>query len=163
MLTCVAVLTGIAPAETPKSTPQTFPFAVRPAVRFLGPSSAEVFWESSEAGRGLVAFGSTGKLGQTAESDSEGTRHRVVLNNLLPATLYHYRIAVRTPGGLVSGKIQTFDTSVNEIPPDLSSSIPPATNPLIREAAARAVNNRNRGFCLIITRRTHTCHRQPHQ
>jgi outer membrane protein assembly factor BamB len=144
--------TALAPAEIAKLGPQGFPFTVRPAVRFLGPDSAEVLWESSEPGRGTVTFGTSMKLGFTAESDSEGTRHRVVLGDLERGTVYHYRIAARTADGMRSGKIHTFDTTLNELPPDLSDVIPPSADPAVRDHAAAAVTGAGfpRGFCLVL-------------
>lgn len=144
--------TALDAKEIAKSAPRAFPFTVRPSLRYLSPSSAEVLWESSEAGQGLVAFGPGKDLSRTAESDSDGTRHQVILDNLLPNTLYHYRIAARTPDGLVSGKVETFDTALNEIPPDFADAIPPSPDPLVRNHAREAAEKIGpaRGFCLVL-------------
>lgn len=142
----------LSPAEISKLGSAAFPFTVRPAVRYLSPTTAEVTWESSQEGRGLVVFGPTPKLGRRTESDRSGTIHRIVLDELLPNTTYHYRIAARTVKGLVSAKVETFDTALNTVPADLSTVIAPSSDPLLREHAAQAVAQAgfSRGFCLVL-------------
>ncbi len=144
--------TALDTAEVAKLVSGDFPFAVRPAVRFLDPSRAELTWESTDPGRCIVAFGPTRQLGRTVESTATGAEHRVVLESLHPKTVYHYRIALRTETGLKSTKTFTFDTSVNEIPPDLSKALPPAAGPTLRAHAAKAVGAAGvqRGFCLVL-------------
>ncbi len=145
--------TPLNPAQIAKLASGDFPFAVRPAVRFLDSSRAELAWESTEAGPCLVAFGPTRQLGRTAESTATGTEHRVVLDKLLPNTVYRYRIGVRSGGGLKSSRLFTFDTTVNELPPDLSAAIRPAKDPKTRTYAAAAVKAaapQQRGFCLVL-------------
>ncbi|MDG2122693.1 MAG: methyltransferase domain-containing protein, partial [Verrucomicrobiales bacterium] len=144
--------TALPAAEITKLAPRPYPYAVRPSVRFLGPDSAEVTWQSSAPGRGIVVFGTTSKLGQTIESDSDATSHRATITGLLPGTVYHYRIASRTPDGLVSGKVHTFDTALNEVPVDLSTVIPASSDPSVAAYATQTIEKAGfeRGFCLVI-------------
>jgi len=71
-----------------------FTFAVRPSVSFLKAGQAVVEWESTHSGPSLVNYGPTKELGTLVKSDSTTTHHQVILKNLHPATVYHYRIGV---------------------------------------------------------------------
>ena len=69
-------------------------FAVRPGVRFLTPTSAEVRWQTTVSGSCAVAFGPTRKLETVVMSDASGTDHRVKLTNLEPGKTYWYRFGL---------------------------------------------------------------------
>ena len=98
-------------------------FAVRPGVRFLTPTSAEVRWETTIAGRAMVAFGPTRKLGTIVSSDEPSTSHRVTLTDLVPGETYFYRF------GLVKDKKRYFspyyelDGRMNYMPPTASLDV----------------------------------------
>jgi outer membrane protein assembly factor BamB len=99
------------------------PFSVRPAVRFLSPGRALLFWEASHPGKAVVGYGTSRKLGIIIESDSHDLRHEVVLENLKPHTRYSYRISSTTENGQKFSPLYEFDTSMNYMPaptPDTS-------------------------------------------
>ena len=104
------------------------PFSVRPAVRFLTPGKALLFWEASHPGKAVIGYGATRKLGQIVESKSDGLRHEVVLDNLKPHTRYSYRISANMENGQKFSPLYEFDTSMNYLP----KAAPPATHPLAR-------------------------------
>jgi outer membrane protein assembly factor BamB len=93
----------------------------RVGVRFLDPSSAEVRWESAQAGPSSVAFGLTRKLGEIVESVENGTSHRVVLNDLQLGQTYHYRIGTVQDGKLLLSPFFEFDMRMNYAPPLITS------------------------------------------
>lgn len=92
------------------------PFSVRPAVRFLAPGKALLFWEASHPGKAIIGYGTTRKLGSIVESDSDNLRHEVVLENLKPHTRYSYRISANTDNGQKFSPLYEFDTSMNYMP-----------------------------------------------
>jgi outer membrane protein assembly factor BamB len=94
----------------------------RVGVRFLDPSSAEVRWESVQAGPSSVAFGLTRKLGEIIESAENGTSHRVVLNGLEMGQTYYYRIGAQQDGKLLLSPFFEFDMRMNYAPHLISNS-----------------------------------------
>ena len=93
----------------------------RVGVRFLDPTSAEVRWESAQAGPSSVAFGLTRKLGEMVESIENGTSHRVVLNDLQLGQTYSYRIGTVQGGKLLLSPFFEFDMRMNYAPPLITS------------------------------------------
>ncbi len=98
----------------------------RAGVRFLDPTSAEVRWESAQAGPSSVAFGLTRKLGEIVESVENGTSHRVVLSDLKLGQTYYYRIGTTQNGKLLLSPFFEFDMRMNYAPPLLPSFRDPA-------------------------------------
>lgn len=96
-----------------------FQFAVRPSVSFLVAGQALVEWESSHSGPSMIHFGTTPDLGEVIKSDSKTTDHRVVLKNINPSTVYHYRIGVLHQGKRLLAPMMTFDTTMNYLPPEI--------------------------------------------
>ena len=94
-------------------------FSVRPAVRFLSPGKALLYWEASHPGKAIIAYGPTRKLGTVLESTSKDLRHELLLENLQPHTRYSYRISSETDDGPVFSPIYEFDTSMNYMPKGL--------------------------------------------
>lgn len=92
----------------------------RAGVRFLDPTSAEVRWESAQAGRSSVAFGLTRKLGEIVESVENGTSHRVVLTDLQLGQTYYYRIGTVQKGKLLLSPFYEFDMRMNYAPPSIN-------------------------------------------
>lgn len=91
-------------------------FSVRPAVRFLAPGKALLFWEASHPGKAVIGYGTTRKLGEIMESDSDNLRHEVILENLKPHTRYSYRISANTGSEQKFSPLYEFDTSMNYMP-----------------------------------------------
>jgi len=65
-------------------------FHVGPHVMHTTQATVALIWESEEAGGTRVEYGTTGAYGSQVEGES-GTMHEVVVPDLEPATLYHYR------------------------------------------------------------------------
>lgn len=103
-------------------------FSVRPAVRFLAPGKALLFWEASHPGKAIIAYGSTRKLGSIVESTAKKLRHEILLENLQPHTRYSYRISTETEDGPKFSPIYEFDTGMNYMP----QSLAPQANPLAK-------------------------------
>ncbi|RJR17223.1 MAG: fibronectin type III domain-containing protein [Nitrospiraceae bacterium] len=86
-------------------------------------SSASIAWTTDEASDTQVQYGTTTSYGSTTTLDSSMlTSHTQHLTNLLPATLYHFKVLSRDASGnlAISGDY-TFITSA---PPDI---MPPST------------------------------------
>lgn len=98
---------------------QTLAFTVRPGVRFLTPTSAEVTWDTTIAGGSGVAYGTTKQLGKLAMSDSKGQSHQLVLSDLIPGKTYWYRFGSMTKGKRVFSPLFQFDGSMNYSPPEI--------------------------------------------
>lgn len=101
-------------------------FSVRPAVRFLSPGKALLFWEASHPGKAIIAYGPTRKLGSIAESTGDKLRHEIILEDLKPHTRYSYRISSETEDGPKFSPIYEFDTGMNYMP----STAPVSSHPL---------------------------------
>ena len=102
------VTTMAAPPET-----QSIAFSVKPGVRFLTPSTAEVRWETTIAGPSIVAYGPTRKLGEIAVSENSGTSHRAVLGNLTPGGTYWYRFGLNQDGKRSFSPVYQLDGRMN--------------------------------------------------
>ena len=96
-----------------------FQFAVRPSVSFLTAGEALVEWESTHPGPSMVNYGTTPEMGEVIQSDSSTTDHRIVIKNLNPATIYHYRIGVNHKGKRLLSPTMTFDSTMNYLPPKI--------------------------------------------
>lgn len=96
-----------------------FQFAVRPSVSFLVAGQALVEWESTHPGPSMIHFGTTTDLGEVIKSESNTTDHSVLIQNIKPATVYHYRIGVQYKGKRLLAPAMTFDTTMNYLPPEI--------------------------------------------
>ena len=99
-----------------------YSFAVRPAVSFLKAGEAVVEWESTHTGPSIINYGPTKEMGTIVKSDSTTTHHKVILKNLHPSTVYHYRIGVIHEGKRLLAPPMTFDTTMNYLPPAIPHS-----------------------------------------
>jgi outer membrane protein assembly factor BamB len=119
----VSISSDIAtPAEIKKAArANQFQFAVRPSVSFLVAGQALVEWESTHSGPSMIRFGTSPDLGEVIQSQSKTTHHRVILKNLKPSTVYHYRIGVNYKGKQLLAPTMTFDTTMNYLPPEIPS------------------------------------------
>ena len=85
-------------AEYGLTTPATADLAAPvivagPLVERTTPTTAVVFWTTSEGADGFVHFGREGALQQIQGRAEPLSQHRVELTNLSPGTVYQYRIA----------------------------------------------------------------------
>jgi outer membrane protein assembly factor BamB len=120
------------------------PFSVRPAVRFLAPGKALLFWESSHPGKAIIGYGTTRKLGSIVESSSEDLRHEVILDNLQSHTRYSYRISSNTENGEKFSPLYEFDTSMNYMPAPTPDSDHPLAKTYLKDLPDQP------GFAVII-------------
>ena len=108
-------------------------FSVRPGIRFLTPTSAEVRWETSLPGGAAVAYGLTRKLGQVVQSEAAGTSHRVVLTGLEPGRDYHYRFGHIETGQRLFSPFYLLEGKMNY-------TISPLPDPEVATAQAAVVD-----------------------
>lgn len=103
-----------------------------PGVRFFrlastSAASATIFWETDEPSITRIEFGTSTDYAMAAERNGGfRTEHAVYLENLLPATAYHFRIAVRDKLGnkdVTRYPNQTFKTL--PLPPSPAPVPPP--------------------------------------
>ena len=120
------------------------PFSVRPAVRFLAPGKALLFWEASHPGKAIIGYGTTRKLGSIVESSSEDLRHEVILDNLQSHTRYSYRISANTENGEKFSPLYEFDTSMNYMPAPTPDSDHPLAKTYLKDLPDQP------GFAVII-------------
>lgn len=119
-------------------------FSVRPAVRFLSPGKALLFWEASHPGNAVIGYGTNRKLGNIVESKSEGLRHEVILDNLKSHTRYSYRISSNTENGEKFSPLYEFDTSMNYMPAPTPESGHPLAKTYLQDLPAQP------GFAIIV-------------
>ncbi len=119
-----AVEAGVDQIPLPPDKP--LQFSVRPGVRFLTPTSAELRWETTIAGRAMVAYGPTRKLGTVIESEHTGTSHRVVLQDLVAGQKYDYRFGWIDGGKRSFSPFYELEGSMNYMPPVIESKPMPA-------------------------------------
>ena len=120
------------------------PFSVRPAVRFLAPGKALLFWEASHPGKAIIGYGTTRKLGSIVESSSEDLRHEVILDNLQSHTRYSYRISANTENGEKFSPLYEFDTSMNYMPAPTPDSDHPLAKTYLQDLPDQP------GFAVIV-------------
>ena len=120
------------------------PFSVRPAVRFLAPGKALLFWEASHPGKAIIGYGITRKLGSIVESSSEDLRHEVILENLKSHTRYSYRISANTENGEKFSPLYEFDTSMNYMPAPTPDSEHPLAKTYLQDLPDQP------GFAVIV-------------
>jgi outer membrane protein assembly factor BamB len=120
------------------------PFSVRPAVRFLAPGKALLFWEASHPGKAVIGYGTTRKLGSIVESESEDLRHEVILDNLKSHTRYSYRISSNTENGEKFSPLYEFDTSMNYMPAPTPDTDHPLAKTYLQDLPAQP------GFAIVV-------------
>jgi len=64
----------------------------RPYLQSVTAHSIIVAWETDKPGLGAVVYGETDAYGSRVADPTLGTRHAVTLTDLVPYTLYHYRV-----------------------------------------------------------------------
>lgn len=109
-------------------------FGVRPGVRFLTPTSAEIRWETTIAGPAAVAIGPTRKLGTILVSEGTGTNHRVVVKDLVPGKDYWYRFGINRDGKRSFSQFFQLQGGMNYTPPTMQTGVGPlAVKPVIKQ------------------------------
>ncbi len=92
--------------RVPMSAPADPTFHVGPYVMHTTGTRVTVVWESEVAGSTRVEYGLDDGYGNQMDGDA-GTMHEVVVADLTPATLYHYRVCT---GDICTGDL-TFSTA----------------------------------------------------
>lgn len=100
-------------------------FSVRPGVRFLTPTTAEVRWETTVPGGAFLGIGLTRKPSQVLQSKSVGVSHRVVAKDLVPGKNYWYRFASVVNGKREFSPFYQLEGGMNYTAPTIAM-----TNPL---------------------------------
>ncbi len=119
-------------------------FSVRPAVRFLAPGKALLFWEASHPGKAIIAYGPSRKLGTIVESTAKKLRHEILLENLQPHTRYSYRISSETEDGPKFSPIYEFDTGMNYMPQSLATQVHPLAENYLKDLPTQP------GFAVVV-------------
>ena len=104
---------GAAPTPSPTFTPVPSLSALLsrgPYLQSVTASSVVVAWETDQPSRGEVVYGETSDYGSTVADSVLDTRHVVVLPDLAPYTVYHYRIV---SGGTPLSEDATFRTAAS--------------------------------------------------
>lgn len=106
-------LTGLDLTQELSAPPPPAPPTLGPYVRFTGPDSALVLFETATEQSSVVEFGETPALGRRATDSTLTTNHAVALTGLKPKTLYHF--AVNRPNGGAPGRrgLLSFETDYN--------------------------------------------------
>ena len=91
-------------------------------VSSITPSRALITWVTDELGSTIVEYGPSSSYGSTGSGSSPVTSHGVTLSNLLPDTLYHYRVLSEdTSGNVAASQDFTFRTlPIDASPPEIS-------------------------------------------
>ena len=121
-------------------------YAVRPALKFIGPNLAQVTWETTEEGAGAVNLGTTRKLGKLVPAKRDGTKMHAFLEGLEPNTQYYYKIGGMRDKRRIMSPAYEFNTSMNftvaSIMPWMEAS--PRTRDML--TAARA----SKGYAVVL-------------
>ena len=109
--------------------------------------SARISWETDEDATSFVEYGPTADYGHMYGQWGTTTLHTVVLENLKPATDYHFRAVSSDNWGNVGySDDQTFTTLsgieevTEELPPDTTQEIPPGMVDVVGQQAIDFIN-----------------------
>lgn len=85
-------------------------------------STATIQWNTNEAATSEVDYGLTSAYGENLIDETLATAHSQVINDLIPSTTYHFRVAATDDLGNTTYSIddtfQTAEGPPDEIPPD---------------------------------------------
>jgi acid phosphatase type 7 len=93
--------------EVPIGGVEDLTFHVGPHLMHTTPTSVTLVWESEEAGSTRVEYGLDGSYGSQIEG-APGTMHELIVPDLKPATVYHYRAC--------TGEVCTSDLTFSSAP-----------------------------------------------
>ena len=89
----VAIMKPTRPAmEHVAVATSTSDFVRGPTVNLVTNTTALIFWETAESLNSTVRYGTDLFLGSISCNATATTEHRVVLDGLLPGTVYHYKV-----------------------------------------------------------------------
>ncbi|MEM7384584.1 MAG: LamG-like jellyroll fold domain-containing protein [Verrucomicrobiota bacterium] len=121
-------------------------FTLHPSLQFLSPGTARITFATAARGPVQLRWGPEKKMTHSRVSRSEDGYHEIIIDQLSPATLYHYRLAEKANGRTVSSRLFEFDTTLNYSPPAIVGQAP-GDHPEATAALARA--RTLDGFCLV--------------
>ncbi len=121
------------------ATVDTIPPAISNVMVTPDYTEAEVDWDTSEPGDGLVQFGESAFLGRTAYSSEMASSHSLTLVGLLPDRQYFFRVVSRDEAGNAAeddnaGRLHTFRTLKPLVPPWFDDLEHGTTNWLVENA-----------------------------
>ncbi len=94
---------------------RTAPILSSVTVNDVGPNETTVKWVTDEESSSLVRYGTATSYGYIAGNDQEKvTNHSVVLNNLGPASNYHFKAVSYDASGNMGESVDTIFTTLNE-------------------------------------------------
>jgi hypothetical protein len=79
----------------------------------VGTSTTRVQWTTNESASGKVDFGTTTGYGSLVAGASTGTAQDIMLTNLAPSTLYHFKITAQDPSLNSSVSADAIFTTLN--------------------------------------------------
>jgi serine protease AprX len=97
-------------------------------------TSATIYWRTDENSTSLVEYGIDITYGNTSSSISLETEHTIILMDLIPDTLYHYRVTTTDASGNPKQSSDNFFKTAAEKPPLLITS-GPDVNPVRNDSA----------------------------
>ncbi len=113
-----------------------------PTATSIADTSAVVFWFTNEPSSRQIEYGITTSYGSSISEPEYDTFHSILLSNLLPGTIYHYRArSADSSGNIATSADLTFQTQAD---PDTESpqitTLSPPTNSLANGITTVAVN-----------------------
>ncbi len=116
LLCCLPVL-GLSAIEIP-------PAINNLAVNNISETSATITWETDFETMGQINYGTSLKTIFNASMDlNKSKNHKVVLNNLMKGTYYHYRIVTKISNKAYQSKVYNFITKGIPLPQFLNTKI----------------------------------------
>lgn len=132
---------------------EVIPTAVGPYMRYITPTSAELYWETAGPTPTRVEVVKEDNEGVTFSKPEPATVHRVELTDLDPDTVYVYRLDVADASGKEGTNVYTFDTTFNYVvPPVAGDAVMPGVDDVNHGALAEAILNETgtyKGYCLV--------------
>ena len=124
-----ATVVGGVPPVVPPPTPQPSPTDVMPPVISnvqvinISTSTATITWSTNESSDSKIEYGITAGYGSgTASNSSLVTQHSLILTNLTPATVYHFRVSSKDSSNNQAVSVDyTFATLGDIVPPVISN------------------------------------------
>lgn len=100
-----------------------------PEVHSITDTEATIAWETDEPSDGMVEYGTSSSYGNSESTKGFTPSHKFVLTDLLPDTLYHYRVISSDEAGNspTTSRDYKFETA---LPPDFTPPNVVITNPL---------------------------------
>ena len=86
-------------------------FVESPTEENLGPNSVTIYFKTVPASKTVVRYGTSPTYTDSAVVSSTDTSHTVILNNLWPATAYHYQVSASDQAGTNTTGDAIFSTA----------------------------------------------------